>query len=69
MVKRIVIDKEALKALLDGRVKLRKDVKLKYGKYRVVRRYVRVGVEGGSEGKGKIDQLEHRVQFRDNRAC
>jgi len=56
VVKRIVIDEEVLKALLDGRVKLRKDVKLKYGKYRVVRRYVRVGVEGGSEGKGKIDQ-------------
>lgn len=56
MVKRIVIDEEVLRALLEGRVKLRKDVKLKYGKYRVVKRYVRVGVEGGGEGKGKINQ-------------
>jgi uncharacterized protein YaiL (DUF2058 family) len=56
VVKRVMINEEMLKALLEGRVKLRKDVKLKYGKYRVVRRYVRVGVEGGSEGKGKIDQ-------------
>ncbi len=51
-----MINEEVLEALLEGKVRLRKDVKLKYGKYRVVRRYVRVGVEGGSEGKGKINQ-------------
>jgi hypothetical protein len=56
VVRKVMIDEELLEALLEGRVKLRRDIKLKYGKYRMVRRYIRAGVEGGGEGKGKVSQ-------------
>jgi len=36
-----MINEGLLEALLEGRVKLRRDIKLNYGKYRMVRRYIR----------------------------
>ncbi len=38
--KNIVLSEGVLKLIMEGRVKIIRDRKLKYGKYRVVRRYV-----------------------------
>ena len=40
MAKRITISERILKLIIEGKVKVIKDKKLKYGKYRIVRRYV-----------------------------
>ncbi|MHB9301877.1 hypothetical protein [Thermofilum pendens] len=50
MARKVVISEEALRALAEGRVKVRWDVKLRYGKYRILGRYVAAGAGSGGEG-------------------
>ncbi len=40
MGRKVMIDEDMLRKLLEGKVRLVKDKKLRYGKYRIVRRYV-----------------------------
>ncbi len=42
MVK-VVLTKEILRLILEGKIKVIKDKKLKYGKYRIIRRYIPKG--------------------------
>jgi len=39
-VRRVVISEDLLKLIIEGKVKVAKGRKLKYGRYRIVRRYV-----------------------------
>jgi len=39
-VRRVVISEDLLKLIIEGKVKVVKGRKLKYGRYRIVRRYV-----------------------------
>jgi len=39
-VKRIIISEDLLKLIIEGKVKIARGKKLKYGRYRIVRRYV-----------------------------
>ena len=39
-VRRVVISEDLLKLIIEGKVKVAKGKKLKYGRYRIVRRYV-----------------------------
>jgi len=52
VVKRVTISEDMLKALIEGRAKLREDVKLRYGRYRIVERYVPVRTTHGSQSEG-----------------
>jgi len=39
-VRRVVISEDLLKLIIEGKVKVAKGKKIKYGRYRIVRRYV-----------------------------
>jgi len=39
-VVKVVLSEKILRLILEGKIKLAKGKKLKYGKYRIVRRYV-----------------------------
>ncbi len=39
-IKKVVISENLLNLIIEGRIKVVKGKKLKYGKYRIVRRYV-----------------------------
>ncbi len=38
--RKVILTEDMLKLIIEGRVRIIKDKKLKYGKYRVVKRYV-----------------------------
>jgi len=42
-VVKVVLTKEILRLILEGKIKVIKDKKLKYGKYRIIRRYIPKG--------------------------
>jgi len=44
--KRVVLSENILKLIIEGKVSLAKGKKLRYGKYRIVRRYVAKEQEG-----------------------
>lgn len=56
MGKRIITTEEIIEALISGKAKLRRDIKIKYGKYRIIRMYKPITTEYGSEGKVKAQE-------------
>lgn len=52
--RKVILTEDMLKLIIEGRVRITKDNKLKYGKYRVVRRYVAKDREGVAGGHGNL---------------
>ena len=50
MSKRITVSESVLRAIVEGRVRVL-DKRIKLGKYRIVKRYIVVGVVSGCSGK------------------
>jgi hypothetical protein len=51
LLTRYTIGEETLKLILEGKARLVKGVKLRYGKYRIVKRYIVKGVVYGCKSE------------------